>query len=371
MSETEIVVPVELGERSYDIVIGRDVLRRSVPRLRALSASNALIVSDRTVFSLHGGIMQEILENSGFRHIETCILDAGEGSKSYAGLQKVCEAALTARLERRDVIIALGGGVMGDLAGFAASLIRRGIRFVQVPTSLLAQVDSSVGGKTGINSPQGKNLIGSFYQPSLVLADTALTDTLTFREIKAGYAEIVKYGLINDAVFFQWCQENWQDVFKGSRARDEAVAYSCRAKAAIVKRDEKEHGERALLNLGHTFGHALERFVSYNPERLVHGEGVAIGLSLAFRFSVFLGLCPVQDAETVSGHLRTVGLPVSLQDIAGEKPAADQLLDAMMQDKKVEGGALTFILARGIGQSFVQKSVSSDDVRAFLNKEIG
>jgi 3-dehydroquinate synthetase len=240
---------------------------------------------------------------------------------------------------------------------------------VQVPTTLLAQVDSSVGGKTGINSPHGKNLVGAFHQPSLVLADTALLDSLSIREMCAGYAEVVKYGLIGDERFFAWCEAHWRGVMAGSPERDEAVAQSCRAKADVVVRDEREDGDRALLNLGHTFGHALERMTAYDTARLVHGEGVAIGLSLAFRFSVRLGLCAAVDAERVEAHLRTVGLPTRLQDIPGGHGSVDGLLDAMAQDKKVKGGALTFILARGIGRSFIAQGVAVDDVRAFLKDE--
>jgi 3-dehydroquinate synthetase len=260
--------------------------------------------------------------------------------------------------------------VVGDLTGLAASLLLRGIDFIQAPTTLLAQVDSGVGGKTGINSPHGKNLVGAFHQPSLVLADTALLDTLPLREMRAGYAEVVKYGLIGDAAFFDWCEANWQGVFEGGSQRDEAVAASCRAKAAVVVRDEREEGDRALLNLGHTFGHALERITAYDSSRLVHGEGVAIGLSLAFRFSNFLGLCSGQDATRVERHLASVGLPTRLQDVPGGYGDVDALLDAMAQDKKVKAGALTFILARGIGQSFVAPGIAVDKVRAFLESEI-
>ncbi|MFO7310202.1 MAG: 3-dehydroquinate synthase family protein, partial [Pseudomonadota bacterium] len=245
-----------------------------------------------------------------------------------------------------------------------------GVRFVQVPTTLLAQVDSSVGGKTGINSPLGKNLVGAFHQPSLVLADTALLDTLPEREFRAGYAEVVKYGLINDAGFFDWCEANGARVFAPGEERDHAVAVSCAAKAAIVSRDERETGERALLNLGHTFAHALERACGYDGRRLVHGEAVAIGLALAFRFSQRLGLCSGQDAVRVARHLQAVGLPSRLQDVPGGVGTADSLLDAMGQDKKVERGALTFILARGIGQSFVAKGVEASAVRDFLTEEL-
>jgi 3-dehydroquinate synthase len=267
--------------------------------------------------------------------------------------------------------VALGGGVVGDLAGFAAAVTRRGVRFVQVPTTLLSQVDSSVGGKTGINSRHGKNLVGAFHQPSLVLADTALLDTLPIREMRAGYAEVVKYGLIDDPRFFDWCEAHWGGIFSGGPERDEAVAQSCRAKAAVVVRDEREDGDRALLNLGHTFGHALERITRYDSARLVHGEGVAIGLCLAFRFSVALGLCPATEADRVEAHLISAGLPTRLSRVPGGSGTVDELLDAMAQDKKVKGGALTFILAKGIGQSFIARDIPVERVRAFLQDESG
>jgi 3-dehydroquinate synthase len=277
---------------------------------------------------------------------------------------------LGAKIERGDLVVALGGGVMGDLAGFAAAVVRRGVRFVQVPTTLLSQVDSSVGGKTGINSRHGKNLVGAFHQPSLVIADTALLDTLPIREMRAGYAEVAKYGLIDDAAFFAWCEANWRGIFAGGPERDEAVAQSCRAKAAVVVRDEHETGDRALLNLGHTFGHALERITGYDSARLVHGEGVAIGLNLAFRFSVALGLCPQADADRVEAHLTAAGLPTRLRHVPGGCGSVEALLDAMAQDKKVKAGALTFILARGIGQSFIARNVEAQAVRSFLTEQM-
>jgi 3-dehydroquinate synthetase len=249
-------------------------------------------------------------------------------------------------------------------------VVRRGVRFVQVPTTLLSQVDSSVGGKTGINSPHGKNLVGAFHQPCLVLADTTLLDTLPLREMRAGYAEVVKYGLIDDARFFAWCEANWQGIFEGGPERDEAVAQSCRAKAAVVVRDEHETGDRALLNLGHTFGHALEKITRYDSARLVHGEGVAIGLNLAFRFSAALGLCQLSEAERVEAHLTSVGLPTRLSHVPGGCGTVDGLLDAMAQDKKVKAGSLTFILARGIGQSFIAPGIEAEKVRAFLTGEL-
>lgn len=364
-----ITVPVPLGDRAYEILVGRGLLESAGSRIAALGARAAAIVTDAHVGPLYAGTLAESLRQQGLR-VETFTLPPGEATKSYTSLEKVCDFALEARIERGDLVIALGGGVVGDLAGFAAAVVRRGVRFVQVPTTLLAQVDSSVGGKTGINSRHGKNLVGAFHQPSLVLADTAALDTLPLREMRAGYAEVAKYGLIDDAAFFDWCEANWHGVFSGGPERDEAVARSCRAKAAVVVRDEREDGDRALLNLGHTFGHALERITRYDSARLVHGEGVAIGLCLAFRFSASLGLCPEADAQRVEAHLAAAGLPTRLSHVPGGCGTVEELLDAMAQDKKVKGGALTFILARGIGQSFIAPGVAVDDVRSFLAKEI-
>ncbi|WP_246498242.1 3-dehydroquinate synthase [Microvirga soli] len=368
-SHSPITVPVPLGDRAYDILVGRGLIESAGTRIAALGARAAAIVTDEHVGPLYASALTASLEAQGLR---VCVitLPPGEATKSYASLEWVCDAVLAAKIERGDLVVALGGGVIGDLAGFAAAVVRRGVRFVQVPTSLLSQVDSSVGGKTGINSRHGKNLVGAFHQPSLVIADTALLDTLPLREMRAGYAEVVKYGLIDDARFFAWCEANWQGVFAGGHERDEAVAQSCRAKAAVVVRDEHENGDRALLNLGHTFGHALEKITAYDSARLVHGEGVAIGLALAFRFSASLGLCPMADAERVEAHLKAVGLPTRLSQVPGGCGTVDELLDAMAQDKKVKGGALTFILARGIGQSFIAPGIAADEVRRFLTGEI-
>ncbi|MBB3809962.1 3-dehydroquinate synthase [Pseudochelatococcus contaminans] len=362
-------VPVKLGERAYEIVIGRDLLAEGAQRVAALAPGGAVaIVTDTTVGGLHAVAITDALEAAGLR-VARVEIPPGEGSKSYAEFARVCDALIEARIERGDLVLALGGGVVGDLAGFAAASLRRGVRFVQWPTTLLSQVDSSVGGKTGINSPHGKNLVGAFHQPSLVVADLALLDTLSPREFRAGYAEVVKYGLIDDRAFFEWCEANGAAVFEAGEACAYAVAKSCAAKAAVVARDEHENGDRALLNLGHTFGHALERAVAYDGARLVHGEGVAIGMALAFRFSARLGLASGQDAGRVARHLQAVGLPTRLQDVPGDIGDADSLLDAMAQDKKVRRGALTFILARGIGESFIARDVSRDDVRAFLADE--
>jgi 3-dehydroquinate synthase len=368
LASPAIAVPVPLGERAYDILVGRGLLAQAGPLVARLGARAAAIVTDSHVGPLYAGRLGDDLSAAGLR-TATVTIPPGEASKSYSELSRVCDAILAARIERGDLVVALGGGVVGDLAGFAASIVRRGVRLVQVPTTLLAQVDSSVGGKTGINSPLGKNLVGAFHQPSLVLADTAALDSLSPREMRAGYAEVVKYGLIDDAGFFAWCERNWHDVFAGGPPREEAVARSCRAKAAVVVRDEREEGDRALLNLGHTFGHALERITAYDTARLVHGEGVSIGLCLAYRFSVHLGLCPKLDAERVETHLKKVGLPTRLGDVPGGSGSVDEILDAMAQDKKVKAGALTFILARGLGQSFVAPGIAPDDVRAFLRSE--
>ncbi|WP_114943356.1 3-dehydroquinate synthase [Microvirga calopogonii] len=364
-----ITVPVPLGDRAYDILVGRGLIETAGARIAALGARAAAIVTDEHVGPLYAGALAGALEAQGLR-ASVVTLPPGEATKSYASLERVCDAVLAAKIERGDLVVALGGGVIGDLAGFAAAVVRRGVRFVQVPTTLLSQVDSSVGGKTGINSRHGKNLVGAFHQPSLVLADTALLDTLPVREMRAGYAEVAKYGLIDDERFFAWCEANWQGVFAGGPERDEAVAQSCRAKADVVVRDEHENGDRALLNLGHTFGHALERITRYDSTRLVHGEGVAIGLALAFRFSASLGLCPAADAERVEAHLAAAGLPTRLSHVPGGCGTVDELLDAMAQDKKVKGGALTFILARGIGRSFIAPSVEADKVRSFLVSEL-
>lgn len=364
------VIRVALAERSYDIRIGRGLLASiGAEAARLAPGANVAIVTDENVNREVGAEVADRLAQAGLR-VETIVLPAGEATKSWRHVEHVCEALLAAKIERGDLVIALGGGVIGDLTGFAASILRRGVRFIQAPTSLLAQVDSSVGGKTGINSPHGKNLIGAFYQPTLVIADTAVLDSLPVRELKAGYAEVAKYGLIDQPEFFAWCEQNWQGVYQGAAAREYAVATSCAAKAAVVARDETETGDRALLNLGHTFGHALERLTHYDSARLVHGEGVAIGMAQAFRFSARLGLCAPADADRVARHLTEAGLPVHPAQIPGGVGAVDEVLDAMAQDKKVSRGALTFILARGIGQSFIAKNVSRDDVRAFLEADM-
>jgi 3-dehydroquinate synthase len=360
-----VIVPVALGERAYDIRIGAGLLAELGKDISAAGARAAAIVTDENVARLHLDAARASLDAANIT-TSAAIVPAGEATKSFSHLEEVCAKLLEAKIERGDVVVAFGGGVVGDLAGFAAAILRRGVRVVQVPTSLLAQVDSSVGGKTGINTKAGKNLIGSFHQPSLVLADTDVLDTLPDREFRAGYAEVVKYGLIDDAGFFGWLEKNWGNVFQGGTDRTKAIATSCKSKASIVARDEFETGDRALLNLGHTFAHALEAAVAYDGKRLVHGEAVSIGLALAFQFSARLGLAAPEDADRVTSHLKAVGLPTRIQDIPGEVGDADRLLDLMAQDKKVKSGRLTFILARGIGRSFVAPDVPPQNAREFL-----
>jgi shikimate kinase/3-dehydroquinate synthase len=363
-------VRVSLGARSYDILIGAGLLAKAGEKIAAVAPGAACaIVTDANVARLHLPALEDSLKAAGVRYTNI-VVEPGEGSKSLSVFGRVCEEAISARIERRDVIVALGGGVVGDLSGYVAASLRRGARFVQIPTTLLAQVDSSVGGKTGINSPQGKNLIGAFHQPSLVLADVDTLTTLPPREFRAGYAEIVKYGLIGDRRFFEWLEADGDAVFHGKAEQICAIAVSCESKAAIVARDETEQGDRALLNLGHTFGHAFERLVNYDNARLVHGEGVAIGLALALRFSRRLGLCDELDALRVERHLSSLRLPTRISDIPGADFTADAIMDAMYQDKKVERGALTFILLRGIGSAFVSKSVDPSDAREFLKSEL-
>jgi len=368
-----ILVEVALGERGYDIVIGRDVLQSLGARIAALRpGARTAIVTDRTVAKHWLEKTESSLAQAGIPAVRI-VVEEGEGSKTYAGLQQVSEALIAARIERNDLVIALGGGVVGDLAGFAASILRRGVDFVQVPTSLLAQVDSSVGGKTGINSPQGKNLLGAFHQPVLVIADTAVLDTLSPRQFRAGYAEVAKYGALGDEAFFAWLEANHADVFRGGTAREHAIATSCRAKAAIVARDERETGDRALLNLGHTFGHALEAATGFS-DRLFHGEGVAVGMVLAAQFSAHIGMIAPSAAARLEHHLAEVGLPTHLQDIAGFAQEglgdADSLMTLMAQDKKVKRGRLTFILLEAIGRAVIARDVEPSLVRDFVQAKL-
>jgi 3-dehydroquinate synthase len=369
----DITVDVALGERAYDIVIGRGVLASLGARVAALGPGvRTAIVTDRTVAKHWLEPTERSLAEAGIP-TSRVIVEEGEVSKTYAGLEKVSEALIAAKIERIDLVIALGGGVVGDLAGFAAAVLRRGVDFVQVPTSLLAQVDSSVGGKTGINSPQGKNLLGAFHQPVLVIADTSVLDTLSPRQFRAGYAEVAKYGVLGDEAFFSWLEANHADIFSGGAAREHAIATSCRAKAAIVSRDERENGERALLNLGHTFGHALEAATGFS-DRLFHGEGVSVGMVLAAEFSAQLGMISQADAARVERHLASVGLPTHLQDIAGFAQEglkdADALMALMAQDKKVKRGKLTFILLQAVGRAVVANDVEPALVRDFLQQKL-
>jgi 3-dehydroquinate synthase len=364
-----IVVPVALGERAYDIVIGRGLISSLGARIKALRpGAKAAIVTDENVAQKHLATAEAALKAAGVES-SAIVVPPGEGSKNYATFEKVCEAIIAARIERNDLVVALGGGVIGDLAGFAAASVRRGLDFVQVPTSLLSQVDSSVGGKTGINSKLGKNLVGAFHQPALVIADTALLDTLPPREFRAGYAEMMKFGLLSDAAFFTWLESNWQDLFAGGPAREHAIAVCCRGKAGIVSRDERETGERALLNLGHTFGHAFEAGAGYS-QRLLHGEAVALGCVLAFEFSARKGLIGTADATRARAHLEAVGLPTQVKDVSGGVPDVDALMNLIAQDKKVKRGKLTFILVRGIGQAFIANDVDPAEVRAFLSDKL-
>jgi 3-dehydroquinate synthase len=364
------VVPVALGRRTYEIHIGEGLLQEA-GRLVAplLKRPFAAIVTDENVASFHLKTLQASLATAGVKSA-AIIMPAGEKTKSFTHLGELCEKLLGAGVERRDKIIALGGGVVGDLAGFAASILRRGVGFIQIPSTLLAQVDSSVGGKTGINTAHGKNLVGAFHQPLLVLADTKLLETLPRRELAAGYAEVAKYGLLGDAPFYEWLEANAQLIMRGdARARSFAIRKSCSAKAAIVAEDETEQGVRALLNLGHTFGHALEQATGYGS-RLLHGEGVSIGMIQAFRFSERLGACPPGCADRLARHLKSIGLPTRASDIEGSLPPVAELVKIMRQDKKAQGGKLTFILARGIGEAFVAPNIADQDVIEFLQEDL-
>jgi 3-dehydroquinate synthase len=362
-------VRVALGDRAYDIVIGRGLIASLGTRTAALKpGAKAAIVTDDVVAPLHLAAAEASLAAAGVTPSRV-VVGAGEGAKSFSGFERVCEALIAVKIERGDLVVALGGGVVGDLAGFAAAAVRRGLDYIQVPTTLLAQVDSSVGGKTAINSSHGKNLIGAFHQPILVVADTALLDTLPQRQFRAGYAEVVKYGLLGDAAFFEWLDANLAEVFAGGAARERAIAVSCRMKAEIVARDERETGDRALLNLGHTFGHALEAAAGFS-DRLLHGEAVALGTALAFEFSAGLGLITKTQADRVTRHLATAGLPVTLAQLPGGAPDADRLMDLMAQDKKVRRGRLTFILLRDIGKAYIAPDVDPAQVRAFLVEKL-
>ncbi len=363
-------VHVPLGARAYDILIGPGLLGRAGAEIAPLLARpRVAIVTESRVAGLHLAALEAGLEAAGVES-EALVLEPGEGAKSWPVLERVVEWLLGQKVERGDVVLAFGGGVIGDLAGFAAAILRRGVRFVQIPTSLLAQVDSSVGGKTGINSPHGKNLIGAFHQPSMVLADIEVLGTLEARDFLAGYGEVVKYGCLGDLAFFEWLEANGPALAAGDMAlREEAVRRSVQAKADIVVADEREHGVRALLNLGHTFGHALEAATGYSA-RLLHGEGVAIGMVLAFELSVRLGLMAQEAPSRLRAHLAAMGMKKDLADIPGPLPDAEGLLALMAQDKKVVGGRMRYVLARGIGEAFVAEDVAPEAVRAVLEEAL-
>ncbi|OOY28493.1 3-dehydroquinate synthase [Thioclava sp. L04-15] len=359
------IVPVELGERSYEVRIGTGLLENAGAEIAPLlRRPRVAVVADQTVADLH---LETLRKGLGEIEMVALTLPPGEATKSWPQFTRTVEWLLEQKVERKDIVIALGGGVIGDLVGFAAAVLRRGVRFVQIPTSLLAQVDSSVGGKTGINAPQGKNLIGAFHQPSLVLADLGVLGTLKPRDFLAGYGEVVKYGLLGDAGFFDWLEANAPAMAAGDMdKRLHAVKRSVEMKAEVVARDETEEGDRALLNLGHTFCHALEAATGFS-DRLLHGEGVAIGCALAFELSQRLGLCSQEAPSRVRAHLREMGMKVDLADIPGDLPGTDALIALMAQDKKVLDGKLRFILARGIGQAFVTSDVPRDVLAGVLD----
>lgn len=360
------VVPVALGARSYEVRIGPGLIDRAGAEIAPLLARRQVaVVTDESVAALHLLRLAEAFAAAGIT-MTALALPPGEATKGWPQFARAVEWLLDRQVERRDVVVAFGGGVVGDLVGFASAVLRRGVRFVQIPTTLLAQVDSSVGGKTGINTAQGKNLVGAFHQPSLVLADTMVLGTLPARDFLAGYGEVVKYGLLGDAGFFDWLELNAPAMAAGDAAlRQRAVLRSVQMKAEIVVRDEHEQGDRALLNLGHTFCHALEKATGYG-DRLLHGEGVAIGCALAFELSQRLGLCAQEAPSRVRAHLQRLGMKVDMADIAGDLPGVDALLGLMAQDKKVVDGKLRFVLARGIGQAFVASDVPGEVVRAVL-----
>lgn len=374
MSSEQSRLSVDLGRRSYDILVGGGLLKKAGALIRPLlTHPRVVVVTDENVERHWLKALETALDGAGISH-QSIVLDAGEQTKDFAHAEDLTGKLLDARVDRATMLAALGGGVVGDLVGFSAAITLRGLDFVQIPTTLLAQVDSSVGGKTGINMPQGKNLIGAFHQPRLVLADTGTLETLPPREIRAGYAEVVKYGLINDAGFFAWLESNGQGVIGGNggsnaEARHHAVLTSCKAKAAMVSADETERGSRALLNLGHTFGHSLEAKTGYG-DALNHGEAIAIGLCLAFDLSVRLGVCPAEDRDRVRAHLKSAGLPVGLQGLADGGWSAANLIDLMGQDKKVKAGKLTFVLVRGIGKAFIADQVDGADITAVLEDHL-
>jgi 3-dehydroquinate synthase len=362
-----VSIKVPLPEREYNIEIGQDLLSTSSDYIfPLLRRQKVVIVTDENVAALHLETLENSLDAAKIFH-STLTLPPGEATKSWTYLQKTVDFLLEEKTERADIIIALGGGVIGDLVGFAAAILRRGVSFVQIPTSLLAQVDSSVGGKTGINTSQGKNLVGAFHQPSLVLSDVEVLNTLQKRDFMSGYGEVVKYGLLGSEDFFVWLEKNGSALVTGDiTARLEAVRMSCQIKVDIVAKDETEQGDRALLNLGHTFSHALEAATGYS-NRLMHGEGVAIGCVLAFELSARLGLCPQEAPSRVRAHLQKMGMKTEIADIKGSLPAAAELLLIMAQDKKVVGGKLNFVLVNDIGKSFMTSDIDKDTILSVLH----
>lgn len=362
------MVPVALGARSYEVRIASGLLDDAAAHLAPLARQRPFVIVTDANVAPHAERLAAVLAAAGLAS-ETIVLPPGEGTKSWAQLEALLDRLLDLGIERGDHVIALGGGVIGDLVGFASAILKRGCNFVQIPTTLLAQVDSSVGGKTAINSRAGKNLVGAFHQPALVLIDPGLLDTLPLREQRAGYAEVVKYGLIDDADFFAWCEGNGEALLAGNAdARAYAIAHSVGAKARIVGADERETtGTRALLNLGHTFGHALEAETGFS-DKLLHGEGVAAGMALAFAFSARQGLCPEADAERVAAHLKASGLPYDLAS-AGIAASGARLVEHMLHDKKMDAGTLPFLLARGIGATYLDRHVDLADVAAFLDEQ--
>ena len=358
---------LDLGDRSYDILVGEGLLDDAGDLMApVLDQPRVVIVTDENAALPYRAPLEASLDRAGIAH-QCIVMPPGEPTKDFATLERLTGQLLEMHVERQTALIALGGGVIGDLTGFAAAVTLRGIPFIQIPTTLLAQVDSSVGGKTGINMPHGKNLVGAFYQPLMVVADIGTLDTLPRRQLLAGYAEVLKYGLIDDEEFFAWLELHGDGLCDGdTSARRRAVLTSCASKAAIVAQDERETGCRALLNLGHTFAHALEVQTGYG-DKLLHGEAVAIGMVMAFDLSVRLGLCPADDADRVRTHLVSVGLPVDCRALADASWNADVLIGHMGLDKKVKDGRLTFILAHGIGQSFITDEVDGEAVHGLLS----
>lgn len=359
------IIHVPLGESSYDIHVGANLIAQAGELIAPYTSSRLVIVTDENVASAH---LESLLRSVRAMRLDpkTVVLPPGEDSKAFVPLERLIHSLLSYELDRQSLVVALGGGVVGDLAGFAAAILNRGIDWIQVPTTLLAQVDSAVGGKTGINVHEGKNLIGAFHQPRVVIADTETLKTLPRRELLAGYAEIVKYAVLGDAGFFSWLEQHGaQSVALDGPALEHAVAHSCKMKAEIVARDEREVGERALLNLGHTFGHALEAETDFSG-RLLHGEGVAIGMVLALSLSARLSYCPDQAVDRVRHHLRAVGLPVSIKDIPGPPLDPQAVIRHMSHDKKMRNGRLSFVLVKDIGQAFLTQDVPLDSVRELL-----